>query len=290
MIRTTHWSVNIFAPKNQGFSLTSRARHPYKRVVVRAVVAIVLLAAQMSAAWAADSEARRAVDAFVAHLGDVSVTDLVIDQTLTLFDPAGRYPQSSGEQRVYIKLPRRQRVEQTIDGQKEIRLTVGDRVWVRAPDGKTFEAPPVATRDATQLLVPLRRTGADLLAEWRMLGVRDDVSYVTRSGDRTVTVIGARPGERTVVQVWLDPERGVVRFVTREKLPTGTRDKPAAGESVVDLALSEHRPLVGGFALPYRQEAYVDGKLVVRLLVRAAAVNSGLDDALFDPDALRRGR
>src|SRR5207253_3045795 len=103
----------------------------------------------------------------------------------------------------------------------EVRLTVGDRVWVRAPSGKTFEAPPAGTRDATQLLVPLRRTGADLLAEWKVLGVRDDVTYVTRSGDRTVTVIGARPGERSVPQVWLDPERGVVRFVTREKLPTG---------------------------------------------------------------------
>ena len=268
--------------KNVGFSLTSLIGRSYKRFVVRVVIVIALLAAQMSAAWAAAGDARTAVDAFLAHLGDVHVADLVVDQSLTLFDPGGRHSQSSGEQRVYIKLPRRQRVEQTIDGQKEIRLTVGDRVWIRAADGKTFEAPPVGTRDATQLLVPLRRTGADLLAEWRVLGVRDDVSYVTRSSDRTVTVIGARPGERTVAQVWLDPERGVVRFVTREKLPTG--------ESVIDLALSEHRPLVGGFALPYRQEAYVDGKLVVRMLVRTAAANRGLDDALFDPDALRRGR
>jgi outer membrane lipoprotein-sorting protein len=250
--------------------------------VVRALVATVLLTAQIPVAAVGGGDARSAVDAFLARLGDVNVAELVLDQTLTLYDPAGRHPQSSGEQRVYVKLPRRQRVEQTIEGQKEIRLTVGDRVWMRAADGKTFEAPPAGTRDATQLLVPLRRTGADLLAEWKVLGVRDDVSYVTRAGDRTVTVIGARPGERTVPQVWLDPERGVVRFVTREKLPTG--------DGVIDLSLSEHRPLVGGFALPYRQEAYVDGKLVVRILVRSAAVNTGLDDALFDPDALRRGR
>jgi len=250
--------------------------------VVRAVVGIALLAVQIPAAVVSGGDARAAVDAFLARLGDVNVGDLVVEQTLTMFDPGGRHPQSSGEQRVYVKLPRRQRVEQTIDGQTEVRLTVGDRVWVRAPGGKTFEAPPAGTRDATQLLVPLRRTGADLLAEWKVLGVRDDVSYVTRSGDRTVTVIGAKPGERAVPQIWLDPERGVVRFITREKLPTG--------EGVVDLALSEHRPLVGGFALPYRQEAFVDGKLVVRVLVRSAAVNTGLADALFDPDALRRGR
>jgi hypothetical protein len=223
------------------------------------------------------------VDAFLARLGDVNVVDLLIEQTLTLYHPDGRRPQSGGQQRVAVKLPRRQRVEQTIDGQREVRLTVGDRMWVRTPDGKTYEAPPPGTRgDATHLLVPFRRTGADLLAEWKVLGVRDDVSHVTRSGDRTVTVIGARPGERTVPQVWLDTERGVVRFVTREKLPRS--------DGVVDLAFSEHRPLVGGFALPYRQEAYVDGKLVVRVVVRSAVVNTGLDDALFDPEALRRGR
>jgi hypothetical protein len=250
--------------------------------VVRVLIGTILLAAQIAATAVSGSDARSAVDAFLAHLGDVRVADLVVEQTLTLFDPAGRHPQSSGEQRVYVKLPRRQRVEQMIDGQKEVRLTVGDRVWIRGADGKTFEAPPAGTRDVTQLLVPLRRTVADLLAEWKALGVRDDVSYVTRAGDRSVTVIGARPGERTVPQVWLDPDRGVVRFVTREKLPTG--------EGVIDLTLTEHRPLVGGFPLAHRQEAYVDGKLVVRVLVRSAAVNTGLDDALFDPEALRRGR
>jgi hypothetical protein len=58
----------------------------------------------------------------------------------------------------------------------------------------------------------------------------------------------------------------------------------------VDLAFSEHRPLAGGFAFPYRQEAFVDGKLVVLVTVRSAAVNANLDAALFDPDALKRGR
>ena len=253
------------------------------------VVVAVLLAAQLPIAIvaAADTpvargDARTAVDGFVARLGDVSITDLTVEQTLTLFDPSGRHAESSGEQRVYVKLPRRQRMEQTIDGRTNVRLTVGDRVWMRAADGKTFEAPPAGTRDATHLMVPFRRTGADLIAEWKTLGIRTDVSYVTRFADRTVTVIGAQPGERTVPQVWLDPERGVVRFVTVEKLPTG--------DAVLDLALSEHRPLVGAFALPRRQEAFVGGKLVVRMVVRSATVNTGLDDALFDPDALRRGR
>lgn len=262
--------------------MTSRVCRPYNRVVVRIVVAVLLLAALAAPVAGAGSDARAVVDAFVAHLGDVNVADLVLEQALTLFDPSGRYTQATGEQRVYVKLPRRQRVERTIDGQKEVRLTIADRLWVRTPDGKTFEAPRSGTRDATELFVPFRRTGADLLKEWKILGVRDDVTYVTRAGDRSVTVIGAKPGERGVAQVWLDHELGVVRFVTREKLPQG--------EGVIDFTFSEHRPLVGGFSLPYRQEAYVDGKLVVRMIVRSAAVNTGLADALFDPDALGRSR
>ena len=39
-----------------------------------------------------------------------------------------------------FKLPQRQRVEQTVEGQREIQLTVGDRVWVRRADGKVSQA------------------------------------------------------------------------------------------------------------------------------------------------------
>src|SRR2546430_10041322 len=47
----------------------------------------------------------------------------------------------------------------------------------------------------TDLLVPFRRSAADLLTEWRALGVRDDVSHVVRVGGRPVTVIGAMRSE-----------------------------------------------------------------------------------------------
>ena len=79
------------------------------------------------------------------------------------------------------------------------------------------------------------------------------MSHVARVGGRTVTVIGARPGERDVPAVWLDADYGVVRIVTRERLPNGVK--------LVDLTLSEHRPLVGRLFFPYRQEVFVDGKL-----------------------------
>jgi hypothetical protein len=130
--------------------------------------------------------------------------------------------------------------------------------------------------------MPFRRTAADLLGEWRALGVRDDVSHVTRIGGRPVTIIGAKPGERQVPAVWLDAEHGVVRFIRRETLPKG--------EGLIDLAFSEHRPLANGFAFPYRQEAFVEGKLLLLVVVRSVTLNGDVPDALFDPDALRRAQ
>jgi hypothetical protein len=248
--------------------------------VLGAVLAALLTAG--SAGGVVATDARAAVDAFVGRLGAVNVSTLVVDQTVTLYDPAGRRPRAAGEQRLYLKLPRRQRIERTVDGRREVQLSVGDRMWRRGADGRTSEIQaPDPRRDGTHLLVSSRRRGADLLAEWVALGVRGDVSYATQVAGRPVVVIGANPGERAVPQVWLDGERGVVRFVTRERLPTG--------DSLVDRTFSEHRPLAGGFAYPYRQEVFVDGKLVVLIVVRSAVVNTTLDDALFDPDALTRG-
>ena len=261
--------------------MTSRARLPYNEDVPGALLVLFFAVTLAGGAVAADS--RAAVDSFLKTLGQVSVNSLVIDQTLTLYDPTGRQAKSIGEQRIYLKLPRRQRVEQIVDGQREVRLTVDDRAWVRRADGRMHELPPPDhRRDRTHLLVPLRRSGADLLAEWTALGVRGDVSYDTSVAGRRVTVIGATPGQRAVPQVWLDGERGVIRFVARDRLPKG--------EGLVDLTFSEHRRLAGGFAFPYRQEAFVDGKLVLLVIVRSAVVNSNPDDVLFDPEALKRGR
>ncbi len=261
--------------------MTSRARRPYNEDVLGALLVALVALTLVGGALAADS--RMAVDAFLQRLGTVSISSLVVDQTLTLYDPTGRQAKSTGEQRIYVKLPRRQRLEQIIDGQREVRLTVDDRAWVRRADGRTYEVPPPdQQRDRTHLLVPLRRSGADLLTEWTALGVRADVSYDIKVAGRAITVIGAAPGQRAVPQVWLDGERGVVRFVARERLPKG--------DGLVDLSFSEHRRLAGAFAFPYRQEAFVDGKLVLLVVVRSAAVDTNPDDALFDPDALRRGR
>ena len=241
-----------------------------------------LLAALLLPCAALAADGRAAVEAFVARLAGASVTDLTIEQTFTLYHPDGRHPRSTGEQRVWVKIPRRQRVEQLMDGRREVRLAVGDQVWIRTGDGRVYEAPLERERDRTHLVMPFRRTAADMLAEWRALGVRDDVSHVTRLAGRSVTVLGARPGERATPAVWVDPELGVVRFIRRERLPTG--------EGVVDLAFSEHRPLTGAFVFPHRQEAFVDGKLLLLVVVRSVTVNTNPPDTLFDPETLRRER
>ena len=242
-----------------------------------AALTLVLLPAATLA-----SDASRAVDAFVARLAGVAVSDLAIEQSFTLYHPDGRHPQSTGEQRVWFKIPRRQRIEEVVEGRRKIRLVVGDRAWERAADGRVYEVPVERERERTHLIMPFRRTAADVLAEWRALGVRDDVSHVTRVNGRPITVIGAQPGERNTPAVWLDAEHGVVRFIRRERLP--------AREALVDLAFSEHRPLGNGFSFPYRQEAFVDGKLLLLVVVRAVTLNGGAPDTLFDPDALRASR
>ena len=242
-----------------------------------------ILAALLLPAAALAADARSAVETFVTRLAGAQVSDLAIEQTFTLFHPDGRHPHSTGEQRVWIKVPRRQRVEQVVEGRREVRLSTEGQVWLRSADGRVSEAPAGdRERDRTHLVIPFRRTADDLLAEWRSLGVRDDVSHVTRLAGRAVTVIGAKPGERDTPSVWLDPDHGVVRLIRRERLPKG--------EGVVDLAFSEHRRLAGAFFVPHRQEAFVDGKLVVLIVVRTITVNTGLADTLFDPAALREGR
>lgn len=225
-------------------------------------------------------DARAAVEAFVARVSDVQISDLVIDQNLTMYHPDGQRRVSGGEQRMLFKLPQRQRVEQTVEGQREIQLTIGDRVWVRRADGKVSEAAVAeSTRALTHMLVPVKRRAADLLADWRSRGVRTDVSHAARVGGRQVVVIGAQAGDRDVPAVWLDREYGVVRIVTRERLPNGVR--------LLDLTLSEHRPLTGKLYFPYRQEVFVDGKLLVLFTVRSVAVNTNPADALFDPASLK---
>jgi hypothetical protein len=94
-----------------------------------------------------------------------------------------------------------------------------------------------------------------------------------------VTEIGARPGDRDIPAVWLDPDYGVVRVVTRERLPNGAK--------LVDLTLSEHRPLAGRLYFPCRQEMFVDGKLLMLFTVRAIAINTNPADALFEPASLK---
>ena len=244
------------------------------------VLPLVVAALGAGAPWAVAQDSRAAVEAFVARVSDVQIDDLVIDQSLTLYHPDTQRRVSGGEQRMLFKLPQRQRVEQTVEGQREIQLTIGDRVWVKRADGKVSQAgAPGPTRALAHLLVPVKRRAADLLAEWRSRGVRDDVTHVTRVGGRPVTVIGAHAGDRDVPAVWLDPDYGVVRIVTRERLPNGTR--------LVDLTLSEHRLLLGKLYFPYRQEVFVDGKLLVLFTVRAVAMNTNPADALFDPASLR---
>lgn len=227
------------------------------------------------------ADARSVVEAYVERLAGTALEDLAVEQTFTLYHPDGRHPAVTGSQRLFLKLPRAQRLEQTVEGRREVRVTLGDRVWIRQPDGRTYEAPPAeGRRDRTHLLTVFQRGAADVLAEWRSLGVRDDISDEVRTGGRLLTIVGARAGDRDRPAVWIDPEYGVVRFITRERLPQG----PA----LIDVTFSNHRPLIARFFYPYRQEVFAGGKLLVLVAVRSVAPNTRLSNDLFDPEVLKR--
>jgi outer membrane lipoprotein-sorting protein len=231
-------------------------------------------------AAAEPAAARAAAEAFVARLGGVRVGDLLVEQTVTLYHPGARLKTATGTQRVLVKSPGRLRVERDADGEREVLLVVNDRVWTRRPDGRTYEAPPRNGVPAPAHLPGFQRSAAELLAEWQALGVDVTVSHPVTLAGRPLTVIGARPGERDRPAVWLDPEYGVVRLVTRGQRPPG----------MLDRMLSEHRAIAGALFLPHREELFVDGQLRMLVTVRSVTVDRALPDALFDPAALARER
>ena len=242
---------------------------------------LIVLLLPWSQSLAADGKS--AVGAYVARLAGTTIEDLSAVQTFSLYHPDGRQPAVTGSQRLFLRLPQSQRLEQEIEGRREIRVTVGDRVWIRQWDGRTYEAPPSeGRRDRVHLLTAFQRGAADLLREWESAGVRVDVSDEVLVGGRAVTIVGAKAGERDRPAVWVDPEYGVIRFITHERL--------AKGSTLVDIVFSDHRPLVDRFFYPYRQEVFAEGKLLALVAVRSVAVNTRLAPELFDPEALKRGR
>lgn len=242
---------------------------------IKAFVTVLLVALPVAAAQGA--EPRAVLERFLARVAGAPVRDLTLEQDLTVFNPEGRAAFTTGSQRVIVKLPDFQRIEQTLEGRREVRLTARGRTWRRAADGTVSEMP----RDRGQaiaLAVPLHRSADELLAEWRALGVRDDRSHETRMAGRSVTVIGAQVGERDRPAAWIDPEYGVMRFVAREAVATGT--------VLTDIVFSDFRPLLGSLFFPHRQETFRSGKLVVRLLARSVTANTNPPDSLFDPVSL----
>lgn len=266
--------------------MTEPLSGPYKEIVHRLAACLALASVALFADPAAaqgnpsdGSVARLAVEQFVSRLGEVSASDMVVVQSLTLYDPRDSRQQVRAEQRLSIKLPARLRLETDLGGgEREVQLLNGDRLVIRR-GGKVFDAPPGdRLRQRAHTLFPFRRTAQDLLREWQSLGVKTDVAQTARVGGRTLTVIGALEGDRTSPAMWLDPEYGVVRIITREEGP--------GGPWLLDQAFSEHRKVPPGFFYPFRQERFRDGRLFMLTLVRAVDVNVGLPDSLFDADQL----
>src|SRR5438552_10895949 len=94
------------------FSLTLRRLPPYKEVVVSAV-SLLLLA--LAAAPASAVDARTAVEAFVSRLTHVSLADMTVTESFVLYDRDGRSEQAAGERPLVVKVPPRDRGEETLE-------------------------------------------------------------------------------------------------------------------------------------------------------------------------------
>jgi hypothetical protein len=262
--------VSTFSLENQDLSrITGRVRTSRVALVIGALAAL--------AGVAGAAEPRAALERFLARTAGTALRDLTLEQDLTVFNPEGRAAFATGTQRLVVRFPDQQRVEQVVEGRTEVRLTVRGRTWRRGPDG-AVTALPAERAHAIALAVPPRRSADEVLAEWRTLGIRDDRSHEARLSGRLVTVIGAHEGERDRPAAWLDPEFGIMRFVAREPADAGT--------VFTDISFSDHRPLLGPVFFPHRQETFRSGKLIVRLIVRSARANTAPPDSLFDPTAL----
>ena len=223
-------------------------------------------------------DAKVLLEQFLSKISAVSVNDLAVTQEIVIVDPGGSGQKVSGEQRLYLKPPSKRRLETRLESARVVTLVNGSRLVMQS-DGKAYEAPPGdRVRDRRDLIFPFQRSAQDLLAQWQSHGIRTDVIHQVTHGGRAVTVIGATPDDRSLPSVWLDPEYGVVRLVTREETPAGLKR--------IELSLSDFRPMVGGVSYPYKQETLLDGRPLSVVSVKSVKVNSGLPDELFDPDRL----
>ena len=246
-------------------------------VLVALAAALAALATLPAAVPAA--EPRAILEQYLARVAATSLRDLTLEQDLTVFNPEGRAAFASGTQRVIVRFPDQQRIEQTVEGRREVRLTVQGRAWRRSADGKV-SALPTDRGQTVVLALPLHQRADEVIAQWRALGLRDDRAHATRMGGRAVAVIGAMAGERGRPAAWIDPEYGVMRFVAREAAETGT------GTVLTDIVFADYRPLVGALFFPHRQETFRSGRLILRLITRSVAVNTNPPASLFDPAGL----
>ena len=104
----------------------------------------------------------------MSKLAGAPVVDLVLEETFVLYHPEGRDAQSSGEQRVWIKVPAAAHRE-VMDGRRRCDSSTATGYGSVAPTGSR-EVQTERGRDRTHLLVPFRRSADDVLAEWSSFG------------------------------------------------------------------------------------------------------------------------
>lgn len=133
----------------------------------------------------------------------------------------------------------------------------------------------------TPLVHPLLVLGFDVyrqapettLSQLESLGFNLDLLYETTFNGRAVYVVGARRGDETATQFWVDKELLVfVRMIRVEK----------GKNQVQDFVFADYQPFGGAWIAP-TVLFYVDGQLVMREEYQDLRVPESVDARLFDP-------
>ncbi|NOZ86672.1 MAG: hypothetical protein GXP49_10450 [Deltaproteobacteria bacterium] len=187
-----------------------------------------------------------------------SIKSFEIKLQTSLIGPSYEGGEASGREIWHIMLPMKFRSDIELpEGMKTVVVSRG-RKYILEPGKEMHEEPamfdPVINLLARSSVVGKKKTfraGDLLLADLETAGVKTSVRGLTRFGEHIAIIIGAKEGEPTKPQLWIDKNS----FLPLRYLSSNGKDS-------LDVRFSEYRTINRKKWLPGKIKIYRNGKLV----------------------------